>query len=211
MSCVPPWLDGVRAQEKPGRHPSLRRQFSGDRNALPMLRSMLTSRYVLPLARLSFAPFPSFPAQPQNSPTFPSQLSPYSQPFQLPYGSFGMGMSLTNFGTGMGTSYLGPSSVLAGGGHSHGVGGSSVTGGTGGVGGGGVGGGGGMSLGMSISPNYHHALHAMSQGSLQAASSLHNNAAGVGAERSRELEAKFVKDFTCCGLRLNGLHDLLEQ
>lgn len=115
-------------------------------------------------------------------------------------------MSLTNFGTGMGTSYLGPS----GGGSSNllGVGGASVSGG------GGPhhhGGGGGMSLGMSISPNYQHALHAMSQGSLQAASSLHNNAAGVGAERSRELEAKFVKDFTCCGLRLNGLHDLLEQ
>ncbi|KAJ9112219.1 hypothetical protein QFC22_006303 [Naganishia vaughanmartiniae] len=34
---------------------------------------------------------------------------------------------------------------------------------------------------------------------------------GTGGERSRELEAKFVKDFMCCGLRLNGLHDLLEQ
>jgi transcription factor SFP1 len=32
-----------------------------------------------------------------------------------------------------------------------------------------------------------------------------------GGERSRELEAKFVKDFQCCGLQLNGLHDLLEQ
>ena len=32
-----------------------------------------------------------------------------------------------------------------------------------------------------------------------------------GRERDRELEAKYVRDFTCCGRQLNGLHDLLEQ
>jgi transcription factor SFP1 len=34
---------------------------------------------------------------------------------------------------------------------------------------------------------------------------------GVGGERSRELEKRYVRDFTCCGLKLGGLHDLLEQ
>jgi hypothetical protein len=29
--------------------------------------------------------------------------------------------------------------------------------------------------------------------------------------RERELEAKYVKDFTCCGRQLSGLHELLEQ
>lgn len=29
--------------------------------------------------------------------------------------------------------------------------------------------------------------------------------------RERELEARYVKDFSCCGKRLNGLHELLEQ
>lgn len=29
--------------------------------------------------------------------------------------------------------------------------------------------------------------------------------------RDRELEAKYVKDFTCCGKQLSGLHELLEQ
>jgi transcription factor SFP1 len=29
--------------------------------------------------------------------------------------------------------------------------------------------------------------------------------------RERDLEAKYVKDFACCGRQLNGLHDLLEQ
>jgi hypothetical protein len=29
--------------------------------------------------------------------------------------------------------------------------------------------------------------------------------------RERELEAKYVKDFTCCNRQLSGLHELLEQ
>jgi transcription factor SFP1 len=32
-----------------------------------------------------------------------------------------------------------------------------------------------------------------------------------GRERDRELEAKYVRDFTCCNRQLNGLHELLEQ
>lgn len=39
----------------------------------------------------------------------------------------------------------------------------------------------------------------------------HGGAWGVGGERSRELEKRYVRDFTCCGLKLGGLHDLLEQ
>lgn len=111
-------------------------------------------------------------------------------------------MSLTNPG-GTGASYLGPGSMM---------------------------------MGMSISPQYAAALSVMGSsiqhshggvgqghlvggsgyqnfGSLQGGGgySLTNHNPPIGAERSRELEAKFVKDFTCCGLRLNGLHDLLEH
>lgn len=32
-----------------------------------------------------------------------------------------------------------------------------------------------------------------------------------GRERDRELEARYVRDFSCCGRQLNGLHELLEQ
>lgn len=32
-----------------------------------------------------------------------------------------------------------------------------------------------------------------------------------GRERDRELEAKYVRDFFCCGKQLNGMHELLEQ
>jgi transcription factor SFP1 len=35
--------------------------------------------------------------------------------------------------------------------------------------------------------------------------------ASFGRERDRELEAKYVKDFSCCARQLNGLHELLEQ
>ncbi|ORX39909.1 hypothetical protein BD324DRAFT_242570 [Kockovaella imperatae] len=32
-----------------------------------------------------------------------------------------------------------------------------------------------------------------------------------GQERDRELEARYVRDFACCGRQLNGLHELLEH
>jgi transcription factor SFP1 len=32
-----------------------------------------------------------------------------------------------------------------------------------------------------------------------------------GRERDRELEATYVRDFSCCGKRLRSLHELLEQ
>lgn len=34
---------------------------------------------------------------------------------------------------------------------------------------------------------------------------------GRGERRSRDLEFKFVQDLMCCDIRMNGMHDLLEQ
>jgi hypothetical protein len=32
-----------------------------------------------------------------------------------------------------------------------------------------------------------------------------------GRDRDREMEARYVRDFSCCGKQLGGLHELLEQ
>lgn len=64
-------------------------------------------------------------------------------------------------------------------------------------------------LGMSISPPNWGSLGSGSfVGSMGAfGTSLNREREG----RERELEARYVKDFSCCGKRLNGLHELLEQ
>ncbi|OXG86401.1 hypothetical protein C348_01165 [Cryptococcus neoformans Gb118] len=64
-------------------------------------------------------------------------------------------------------------------------------------------------LGMSISPPNWGSLGSGSfVGSMGAfGTSLNREREG----RERELEARYVKDFSCCGKRLNGLHELLEH
>lgn len=92
-----------------------------------------------------------------------------------------------------------------------------------------VGNSGGMGMGMSISPHYANGFGGAGAGSYtNFGSYMHQGSVGgpgwggagmrgrqesfgAAGDRSRELEAKFVRDFTCCGLRLGGLHDLLEQ
>ncbi|WWC61074.1 uncharacterized protein I303_103652 [Kwoniella dejecticola CBS 10117] len=61
------------------------------------------------------------------------------------------------------------------------------------------------SMGMSISPPHWGSLGSGSfVGSMgQFGTSLNS--------RDRELEARYVRDFSCCGKKLNGLHELLEH
>jgi hypothetical protein len=203
-------------------------------------------------------PGTSFPNQPHNSPTFPSNLSPYAQPFGLPstgysYYQTGMPMSLTGMGSllnnpnvfpggsigagGVGMGGMGMSMSPQYGAHWYnqggpgGPGGSSV-GGPGGSNGAGMNGGGGMSythMGSFLGGRGQMGPGMMAMGSVgndpsmligpgPAGSSVNSamqhgpgGGWGVGGERSRELEKRYVRDFTCCGLKLGGLHDLLEQ
>ncbi|KAK6902998.1 hypothetical protein I203_108259 [Kwoniella mangroviensis CBS 8507] len=65
-------------------------------------------------------------------------------------------------------------------------------------------------MGMSISPPH------WASGSVGSASYVESmgNFGGLGTSlnsRDRELEARYVKDFSCCGKKLNGLHELLEH
>jgi hypothetical protein len=195
----------------------------------------------------------SFPNQPHNSPTFPSNLSPYAQPFVLPstggysYSQTGIPMSLTGMGSLLNTHHQFPGSGSIGMGMGMGMSISPQYGthwAHSGLGLGTTGGGMGMSfghmgsyLGASSRGGQNHMNHMHSaQGGLgvgsigadpnlqigpgPAGSSVnsammmqhgHGGAWGVGGERSRELEKRYVRDFTCCGLKLGGLHDLLEQ
>lgn len=171
----------------------------------------------------------SFPNQPQNSPTFPSNLSPYAQPFVLPststggfsFSQTGIPMSLTGMGSlvnqhhlNMGMSISPPYGHHMSGG---GVAGRSYTNG-------------GMSfthMGSYLGGNHNQQSMMMGGTSVgndpqigpgPAGSSVSSaiqhgpgRTWGVGGERSRELEKRYVRDFTCCGLNLGGLHDLLEQ
>ncbi|WWD15952.1 hypothetical protein CI109_100376 [Kwoniella shandongensis] len=68
---------------------------------------------------------------------------------------------------------------------------------------------GGNNMGMSISPPHWGSLGSGSfVGSVGAfGTSLNREREG----RERELEARYVRDFSCCGRRLNGLHELLEH
>ncbi|KAK8869774.1 hypothetical protein IAR55_000342 [Kwoniella newhampshirensis] len=68
---------------------------------------------------------------------------------------------------------------------------------------------GGNNMGMSISPPHWGSLGSGSfVGSVGAfGTSLNREREG----RERELEARYVRDFSCCGKRLNGLHELLEH
>ncbi|WVF72187.1 hypothetical protein IAT40_006999 [Kwoniella sp. CBS 6097] len=67
----------------------------------------------------------------------------------------------------------------------------------------------GNNMGMSISPPHWGSLGSGSfVGSVGAfGTSLNREREG----RERELEAKYVRDFSCCGKKLNGLHELLEH
>ncbi|TYJ57221.1 hypothetical protein B9479_002136 [Cryptococcus floricola] len=70
---------------------------------------------------------------------------------------------------------------------------------------------GSSTLGMSISPPHWGSL-----GSGSFVGSLGNPALSTSLNREREgrereLEARYVKDFDCCGKKLNGLHELLEH
>ena len=184
----------------------------------------------------------SFPNQPHNSPTFPSNLSPYAQPFVLPstggysYSQTGIPMSLTGMGSLLNNHHNFPGSIGMGGmglGMSISPGYGNHWNGPGGQGGQG-GGAGGMSftqMGSFLGTSRGHQMmgQGMSMGNepnMQigpgpAGSSVNSammmqhggpgGAWGVGGERSRELEKRYVRDFTCCGLKLGGLHDLLEQ
>ncbi len=70
---------------------------------------------------------------------------------------------------------------------------------------------GSSSLGMSVSPPHWVPGNAPWGTSGSYVDSLGALGASFGRERDRELEAKYVKDFNCCGRQLNGLHELLEQ
>lgn len=70
---------------------------------------------------------------------------------------------------------------------------------------------GSSSFGMSISPPHWAPNNTPWGTSGSFVGSLGALGTSFGRERDRELEAKYVQDFTCCGRQLNGLHDLLEQ
>ncbi|WVW83035.1 hypothetical protein I302_105052 [Kwoniella bestiolae CBS 10118] len=63
-----------------------------------------------------------------------------------------------------------------------------------------------MNMGMSISPPHWGG----SVGSTSYVGSMGNFGTSLNS-RDRELEARYVRDFTCCGKKLNGLHELLEH
>ena len=67
------------------------------------------------------------------------------------------------------------------------------------------------SLGMSISPPHWATANGPWATSGSYVGSLGGLGTSFGRERDRELEAKYVRDFSCCGRQLNGLHELLEQ
>ena len=75
------------------------------------------------------------------------------------------------------------------------------------------------SLGMSVSPPHwppnNNALWGQSGGFVGGTGSFAGSIGALGTsfgqDRDRELEARYVKDFACCGRQLNGLHELLEQ
>ena len=70
---------------------------------------------------------------------------------------------------------------------------------------------GSASLGMSISPPHWVAGNTLAGTPGSFGGSLGAMGTSFGRERDRELEAKYVKDFQCCGKELDGLHELLEQ
>lgn len=67
------------------------------------------------------------------------------------------------------------------------------------------------SLGMSVSPPHWVPGNAPWASSSSYVGSMGALGTSFGREREREIEAKYVRDFTCCGRQLNGLHELLEQ
>ncbi len=67
------------------------------------------------------------------------------------------------------------------------------------------------SLGMSVSPPHWVPGNAPWGQSGSFVGSVGALGASFGRERDRELEAKYVRDFACCGRQLSGLHELLEQ
>lgn len=67
------------------------------------------------------------------------------------------------------------------------------------------------SLGMSVSPPHWVSGNAPWPGSGSFVGSFGALGTSFGRERDREIEARYVRDFACCGRQLNGMHDLLEQ
>ncbi|WWC89996.1 uncharacterized protein L201_004926 [Kwoniella dendrophila CBS 6074] len=61
-------------------------------------------------------------------------------------------------------------------------------------------------MGMSISPPHWGSL-----GSGSFVGSMGHQFGTSMNSRNRELEARYVRDFSCCGRKLNGLHELLEH
>lgn len=66
---------------------------------------------------------------------------------------------------------------------------------------------GSSSMGMSMSPPRWQGWG----GSGSFVGSLGALGTSFGRDRDREMEARYVRDFSCCGKQLGGLHELLEQ
>jgi transcription factor SFP1 len=67
------------------------------------------------------------------------------------------------------------------------------------------------SLGMSISPPHWANMGSGWGGPGSFVGSLGAMGTSFGRDRDREMEARYVRDFSCCGKQLGGLHELLEQ
>lgn len=70
---------------------------------------------------------------------------------------------------------------------------------------------GSSSLGMSMSPPHWGGHGHGWGGSGSFVGSLGAMGTSFGRDRDREMEARYVRDFSCCGKQLGGLHELLEQ
>jgi len=70
---------------------------------------------------------------------------------------------------------------------------------------------GSSSMGMSMSPPRWHNQGQGWGGPGSFVGSLGAMGSSFGRDRDREMEARYVRDFSCCGKQLGGLHELLEQ
>jgi transcription factor SFP1 len=70
---------------------------------------------------------------------------------------------------------------------------------------------GSSSMGMSMSPPRWHNQGQGWGGPGSFVGSLGGMGSSFGRDRDREMEARYVRDFSCCGKQLGGLHELLEQ
>lgn len=70
---------------------------------------------------------------------------------------------------------------------------------------------GSSSLGMSMSPPRWNGMGQSWGAPGSFVGSLGQMGTSYGRDRDREMEARYVRDFSCCGKQLGGLHELLEQ